>query len=679
MNAATMRTADAPTLEVQGLSVTLPLQAGALQAVRGIDLQLRRGETLCIVGESGSGKSMTSLALMGLLPARARRDAQRLRFDGEDLRDAGEQRMQALRGDRIAMVFQEPMTALNPAYTIGNQLVEGLLHHQPATTHAQATQRAIALLETCGIGRAGDRMGQYPHQLSGGLRQRVMIAMALMTEPDLLIADEPTTALDATIQAQILDLLRKLQRELSLAILLITHNFEVVRRIGDRVAVMYAGEIVETGSTEDVLARPVHPYTRALLACIPSGSHHAKGQRLGFLPGTVPSLLGPLQGCQFRNRCALATPQCEQSVPRQQVGDGHHYLCVVPPQAMPAATSAEAAPAAATAVAPAVAPAQDTAMAAITLDRVEVRYSVSKGMFASKASLQALRGISLQVRRGEVLGIVGESGSGKSTLARIVLGLEQATAGEVRLQGQPVLQMGRVQRARAVQPIFQDPYSSLNPRRTLAATIRLPLDIHGIGTPDERDARVRELMALCGLPPRLAQSLPSQLSGGQRQRVAIASALVLRPEIVVCDEPTSALDVSVQAQVLNLLQDLKAELALTYVVISHDLNVIRCLADRVAVMYLGAVVELRPAASLFAAPAHPYSQVLLAATTHEAPAAAVTGEFPNPLSPPSGCAFHPRCPRAAERCRSERPTLRGTVDGEVACHFPLTEAAHASV
>ena len=653
------------TLEVRNLAVSIPLLSGELHAVRGIDFYVNRGETLCIVGESGCGKSMTSLALMGLLPAHARRTAASIRFRGEELAGAGEQRMQALRGDRMAMIFQEPMTALNPAYTIGEQLVEGVLQHKPGTDRAAATARAIALLETCGIGEAGRRLRQYPHQLSGGLRQRVMIAMALMCEPDLLIADEPTTALDATIQAQILDLLSRLQRDLSLAVILVTHNFEVVRRIGDRVAVMYAGEVVETGSTADVLANPAHPYTRALLSCIPAEGPRQPGERLGYLPGTVPSLVGDLRGCQFRNRCALASAACEGTIPRHWAGAAHDYLCVIPSEAMPRRAILADTPSTASSAAMA-----GIARPAIELRDVAVTYSVSNGMFAPHGNLHALRGVNLTLFSGQVLGVVGESGSGKSTLARIVLGLEAATTGTVLLNGLPVREHGRAERARIVQPIFQDPYSSLNPRRTLASTIRLPLDIHGIGSGPERAAAVKRMMDLCGLPMRLADALPAQLSGGQRQRVAIASALVMKPEIVVCDEPTSALDVSVQAQILNLLQDLKAELNLTYVVISHDLNVIRCLADRVAVMYLGAIVEDRPADELFAAPAHPYSQMLLAATLHAVGRAAVVGEFPNPLRPPPGCAFHPRCARAEEVCRAEAPLLRGFGDGQVACHFP---------
>jgi peptide/nickel transport system ATP-binding protein len=665
MNAVAPPTPVRDTLRAQGLEVDIALAAGTLHAVRGVDLHVARGETLCIVGESGCGKSMTALALMGLLPPRARYTATSIRLQEQEIAHAPESRLQQLRGDRMAMVFQEPMTALNPAYTIGNQLVEGLLQHQPSMTHARATARAVGLLETCGIGEAARRLHQYPHQLSGGLRQRVMIAMALMTEPDLLIADEPTTALDATIQAQILDLLKELQQKFSLAIILITHNFEVVHRIGNRVAVMYAGKIVETGTKDEVIGDPRHPYTRALLSCVPSESGYRPGQRLGYLPGAVPSLVGTLQGCQFRERCDKAQAQCTQAIEWQTVNDAHGYQCVITPDT-PWAASAGTRPANATATR-----GESDAAVAIALRSVTVTYPVSNGLFAAKGRLQALRGIDLQVRSGQALGIVGESGSGKSTLARVMLGLEQPTSGDVLLMGQSVASHGRAARASIVQPIFQDPFSSLNPRRTLAATIRLPLDIHGIGTSAERDAAVARMMDLCGLPARLAQALPSQISGGQRQRVAIASALVLRPRIVICDEPTSALDVSVQAQILNLLIELRSELNLTYVVISHDLNVIRCLADRVAVMYLGSVVEERPAQALFERPAHPYSQMLLSAALHDAASTAVIGEFPNPLHPPSGCAFHPRCARAHEICHSQAPRIHLHGDGATACHFPL--------
>ena len=655
--------ASAAVLDVQGLTVDLPVAGGSLHAVRGVDLRVGRGETLCLVGESGSGKSMTALSLMALLPARATRQARRLALLGQDLLAADEAHMRELRGHRVAMVFQEPMTALNPAWTIGEQLVEGLLRHVPGTPRAEATARAVQLLQTCGVGEAARRLGQYPHQLSGGLRQRVMIAMALMTGPELLIADEPTTALDATIQAQILDLLRSLQREFSLALLLVTHNFEVVRRIADRVAVMYAGEVVESGPVDAVLQSPAHPYTRALLACAPSALH---GGRLASLPGTVPTLVGALSGCQFRNRCRWAEAACAAEVPQRQRADGHVYRCVRAPDAPDAAASADEAHPAATAAAPAEASSVD----ALAAHDLHAHYPVPLGPLRRKARLHALRGVSLRLPKGASLGIVGESGSGKSTLARMLLGLESPSGGTVSLFGRAVGDYARAERALRVQPVFQDPYGSLNPRRSVAATVRLPLDIHGIGQPSERDALVRRMLAQCGLPERLAGALPAQLSGGQRQRVAIASALVMRPGLLVCDEPTSALDVSVQAQIVNLLNDLRAELGLSLVVISHDLGVIRRLSERIAVMYLGSVVEQRRTDALFAAPAHPYTELLLSAAAPAGRSDTPGAEFPDPLAPPPGCAFHPRCPHASERCRREAPPLRALPDGEVACHHP---------
>jgi peptide/nickel transport system ATP-binding protein len=653
-----------PVLEVADLAVAIPTRAGVLHPVRGVGLELARGDALCIVGESGSGKSMTALALMNLLPPSARRSARCLRLLSEELAEAGEPRMRALRGDRVAMIFQEPMTALNPAYTIGEQMVEGLLYHRAGTTRAEAARRAVELLETCGIAQAKLRLRQYPHQLSGGLRQRVMIAMALMSEPALLIADEPTTALDVTIQAQILALLARLQRDFALAIILITHDLGVVRRFGQRVAVMYAGEIVETQPTEALFARPMHPYTRALLACSPTAAERARpGERLGFLPGTPPHLVGDLAGCQFRTRCSLAQAECAGSIPKRPV-EGGFYRCVVPP-----AGAADAARARAEAQAVAARALGDEP--AIELGGVAVDYRVSAGLFAARRTLHALRGVDLALRRGEVLGIVGESGCGKSTLARVMLGLERPSAGTVRILGRDVGQYERRKLARAIQPVFQDPYSSLNPRKTVATIIRAPLDVHGIGDAAARRAAVRAMMELCGLPARLAGAYPSQLSGGQRQRVAIASALVMKPAIVVCDEPTSALDVSVQSQILNLLHDLRAELGLTYVVISHDLAVIRHLAERIAVMYLGKIVEEGPAAEILAAPRHPYAEMLLDASL--APAARLekaSGEYPNPLAPPAGCGFHPRCPHAMDRCRTEAPALEAAGPGRrSACHL----------
>lgn len=657
-------TISSSTLDVRDLNVTIHTPLGPLAAVRDVSLNVNAGETLCIVGESGSGKSMTSLALMGLLPPAATPKATHLRFGDHDLTVGGTHAIEKLRGDRIAMIFQEPMTALNPAWSIGEQMVEGLMHHKPSLSRVQATARAIELLDACGIADPEPRLSQYPHQLSGGLRQRVMIAMALMTEPDLLIADEPTTALDRTISAQILALLKDLQKRLNLAIILVTHDFDVVRDVADRICVVYAGQVVESGTRAQVLGQPGHPYTRALLSCVPN-SDADSDSRLGFLPGVVPSLINSDDGCQFRARCALAHDGCARLVPVSTEVDRQTIRCTLTLEDInnryrdpvpPAAAKAEVC--------------DDTqTLPALEVKGVVQTYDVRKGLFGAKGQVHALRGIDLDVRKGEVLGLVGESGSGKSTLARALLGVEAPASGAVLINGTPISMVDRKRRARLVQPVFQDPYSSLNPRRTVEETIRLSLDIHGIGSRDDRMSKVKSMMDLCGLPARTAANYPAQMSGGQRQRVAIASALVLRPEILICDEPTSALDVSVQAQILNLLKDLRAEFQLTFVMISHDLNVIRAMSDRVAVMYFGRIVEAGQGKDLFHAPKHPYTKLLLG-KLGQGEESRKALDFPNPLKPPQGCSFAGRCPRAQAICAIDDPQLTKAGPQSAACHFP---------
>ncbi len=597
-----------PVLAVQDLHVTLPVARGAvLQAVRGVSFSVERGETLCLVGESGCGKSTAALSVCGLLPAGAVRSGA-IRLFGEDLANASAARMAALRGRQIAMIFQDPLTSLNPAFPIGNQLIEGLLHHEPGVTRKSAVARAIALLATCGIMQPEQRLRQYPHQLSGGMRQRVTIAMALMTRPALLLADEPTTALDVTIQAQILKLLQRLQREFDLALILITHDLAVVRQVANQVAVMYAGEIVERAPAAQLFDQPRHPYTRALLSCVP-GIDTVPRSRLGQLPGQVPSLIGRLEGCQFRARCGWGSPACSGPVPLRAEGADRYYRCVFNAEAR--AADGQVAPTEA-AVQERCAPPVDSA-AAIELRGVDKTYRLERGPFARHAPFAALRAIDLTIALGSVLGIVGESGCGKTTLSRIMLGMQPPTRGTVSLMGQPIESLARLQRARWIQPVFQDPYASLNPRQSIGSIIRAPLEVHGIGSSQERTAKVRQIMDACGLPARLLHAYPAQLSGGQRQRVAIASALVMRPRIIVCDEPTSSLDASVQSQILNLLLDLRREFALTYVLISHDLAVIRHMADRIVVMRQGEIVEHGPGRAIFSHPEHPYTRALLAA------------------------------------------------------------------
>ncbi|HET7633574.1 MAG TPA: ABC transporter ATP-binding protein [Burkholderiales bacterium] len=649
----------AQALRVSGLSVSIPLASGTLQAVRNINLVLRPGQTLGVVGESGSGKSITALAIMKLLPPAARRSAGAIRLGSTDLMAADERELaMAVRGKRIGMIFQEPMTSLNPVYTIGRQLIETMtLRGEVSATAAEA--RAVFLLEKVGLPDPRSRLGQYPHQLSGGQRQRVMIAMALMNEPELLIADEPTTALDVTIQAQILRLLADLQREFGMSMILITHDLGVVARVADRVAVMYAGEIVETGTVAEVLSDPRHPYTRGLLACVPDTGNGENPRRLGSIPGIVPSMIGDTTGCAFASRCPRVVARCRVAhPPRRDLGPERSFLCFDPrttdANASAVITDNETA---VPRIAPGATAAADTILA---VRDVSCTFRVRRGFFGRPRPLRAVDHVDLDVRRGEVLALVGESGCGKTTLSRIMLGSQRIDSGDVMLDGTLLSALPDKQRARRIQPIFQDPYSSLNPRRTISEIIAQPLRVHGIGDAASRLAQTERMMDLVGLPRRLFHSYPSQLSGGQRQRAAIARAIIMAPDLLICDEPTSALDVSVQSQILNLLLDLRDELHLTYLFITHNLSIVRYLADRIAVMYFGQIVELGDKHAVLENPRHPYTRALLKSILSITPGAGIPdaglgADFPNPLDVPRGCRFHPRCPLADDRCRNEVP------------------------
>jgi peptide/nickel transport system ATP-binding protein len=668
-----------PLLEVANLHVSIPLAEGVLHAVRGIDLSLERAQTLGIVGESGSGKSLTALALMRLLPSRARLSAERLALSGLDLTVLSEARLaREVRGSRLAMIFQEPMTSLNPVYTIGRQLTETMRLHGECTQE-EATERAVRLLERVGIAGAARRLGQYPHQFSGGQRQRVMIAMALMNDPELLIADEPTTALDVTVQAQILRLLADLQQEFGMALILITHNLGMVARVADRVAVMYAGQFVEWGPTDSIFRAPMHPYTHGLLASLPPDGPSEPGTRLGSIRGIVPSLVGEIRGCAFAQRCDHARHECLDSAPPLRMLElGQTYRCVLTPadERVSASPSERAAAAQRSRH-------ERSGAALLSAENVSVSFAVKRGLFGAPRQLRAVDDVTLEIRRGDILALVGESGSGKTTLARLLLGLLPPQRGSVRLEGMDVATLRARDVARRVQPIFQDPYSSLNPRRTLAEIIRRPLEIHGIGTSAERRDKVARMMARVGLPARLQHNYPNQLSGGQRQRVAIARAIIMEPQLVICDEPTSALDVSVQAQILNLLLDLRETLGLTYLIITHDLAVVRQMATRVAVMYLGEIVETGEASDLFGTPRHPYTQALLASALTVTPGAGIPdnrigSSFPNALELPTGCRFHPRCPAALPICAQTPAPIIGEHAAFVRCHLHASAASRAA-
>ena len=587
-------------LEVKDLRVRLPVSSGWLYAVHDVSFRLEPGEALGIVGESGSGKSMTALALMRLVPRGAEVSAARLQMGDDDLLHMPERRFaDTVQGPRIAMIFQEPMTSLNPVYTIGRQMTEATVRLGRMGQRA-ARKRAVALLDRVGIPEPEARLNQYPHQLSGGQRQRVMIAMALMLDPKLLIADEPTTALDVTVQAQIMALLADLRRELGMAMILITHDLAVVSQTADRVVVMYGGEIMEAGSAVGVMAAPRHPYTGALLRAIPT--IEGPRQRLAAIPGTFEARMAPPTNCVFAPRCAEALEVCTKERPPLQGDDAHWARCVLAVPEHRAAAELK--------VLPGVGPEVLEAPLMIDARGITKTFRLSGGMFRTQRVIRAVDDVTLSVRSGETVALVGESGSGKTTLARVILGLIEPTAGEVLLQGRSIVGMSDTERARLVQPIFQDPYSSLNPRRTVAEIIARPLQLHGVDA-KARMLRAREMMDVVRLPTRLLHSYPLHLSGGQRQRVAIARAMINRPELLICDEPTSALDVSVQAQILNLLSDLQHEFGLTTLIITHDMAVVHQLANRVVVLLDGKLVEEGPAERVFTHPQAEYTRTLL--------------------------------------------------------------------
>ncbi|MFB7234166.1 ABC transporter ATP-binding protein [Streptomyces sp. NPDC056269] len=625
-----------PLLEVQGLDVefTTP-DGGRLHAVRDVSFTLRRGETLAVVGESGSGKSTTALALLGMLPGTGRISGGSVRLDGEDLVTAGEDRLRAVRGARIGMIFQDPMTALNPVLTIGRHLDEVLRAHagpsraagaRTGPAHAAPARaadaplrrgrtarraRAVELLRLVGIPDPERRLDDHPHQFSGGQRQRILIAMALAGEPDILLADEPTTALDATVQDQILTLLGELTRSTGTAVVLITHNMGVVARACERVLVMYGGTVVEDGPTAEVLTRPRHPYTAGLLAAVPRLSAPS-GTRLTGIPGTPPDLSLPLAGCAFAARCALAEDRCGTTAP-PLVAVGGAPGSTVRAACLPAAEHAEPLP-------PPPPPARidRPAPGAVVLAAEGVRKTYRSG----RRRFTALDDVSLTLAAGETLGIVGESGSGKSTLARVLAHAHPADTGRVLLDGRDVTRPGRAELhavRRRVQMVFQDPYASLNPRMTVGEIVAEPLRAFGIGTPADRPARVAELLRLVGLDPAAADRHPRSFSGGQRQRIGIARALAPQPAVLICDEPVSALDVSVQAQIVGLLTDLQRDLGLALVFIAHDLAVVRQVSHRIAVMHGGRIVETGGADELCERPRDPYTRALLAAAPEPVP------------------------------------------------------------
>jgi peptide/nickel transport system ATP-binding protein len=691
----------------------------AQEVVGQVSLRIGAGETVCLVGESGSGKTLTALSMLRLVRDRgAEITGGEVRLDGRDLVTLTPAEISALRGRRIAMVFQEPMTAFDPLFTIGDQIMEVVRRHK-RVSRAQARREALVLLERVHIPDAEAQLRQYPHQLSGGMRQRAMIAMALSCGPDLLVADEPTTALDVTIQAQILLLLKDLQRDTGMSVVLITHDLGIAAEIADRIVVMYAGRVVEEAPVHALFARPLHPYTRGLLqSVVPLDSQRAS--RLPTIRGASPSAGEFPSGCRFHPRCPQATARCAAEEPRlapapvwpsspdpgpaagraagSDLGghDQRKVACWHPdpsgvaivkpsPQPSPQPSPVWSAPSRAAEV---VVEPKKPLIEAIRLVK---QFRLPGRLLGARRDVRPVDDVSLQIEAGETFGLVGESGSGKSTLGRLLLQLETPTSGRIRFDGQDLgryvgrdatsdgpgqTRQHRRSAQREMQMVFQDPYGSIDPLWSAGEIIAEPLRAHTRLGASERRARVLELMEQVGLDPAWYQRAPHAFSGGQRQRIGIARAIALHPRFIVADEAVSALDVSVQSQIVNLLQELKERLQLTYLFIGHGLNIIRHLSDHVGVMYLGRLVELGPVDDVFLRPAHHYTRALLAAIPVPDPGrrqqvAPLPGEIPSLADPPPGCRFHTRCPAATELCQTVLPELvQIGPKHQVACHFP---------
>jgi peptide/nickel transport system ATP-binding protein len=659
-------------LEVRNLVTQFATASGVVHAVNGVSFQLYRGERLAIVGESGSGKSAMAMSLVRLLAFPGRVVSGEVLIGGRDVMGLSEKELNSIRGAEIGTIFQDPMSSLDPVMRIADQMVPPIMRHL-GLSKVDAHDLALAWLDRVGIPDARQRIGAYPFEMSGGMRQRVMIAMALSCKPRLVIADEPTTALDVTIQAQIVELLKELTAETGTSMLFITHDLGLVARFAHKVAVMYAGRLVEIGSAVDIFARPRHPYSQSLLRTIPDAAG-GRRQRLMQIPGIPPDMRIPIAGCAFRPRCAAATEQCVTTAPGLTGrGRGHAAACWQPAGLgdVPATAAVTASVARGRTPVPAspVAARQDV-FEINNLHKQFARTSVLP--WKKPVTVRAVNGVSLRLKRGETLGIVGESGCGKSTLARLLLGLDEPTAGQIYVSGE-------------TQMVFQDPYSSFNPKMKISSIIEEPLVVRGKGNRAERRAKVHSLISQVGLDENFLERYPSELSGGQRQRVAVARALALDPTVVVADEPTSALDVSVRAQIINLLCDLKEQLGVSFVFISHDLLTVRHVSDRIAVMYLGEVVEHGPADEIFEQPMHPYTRALLDAIPLPDPIREadrsihpISGELPSPFDIPVGCAFASRCPQVQDRCRIEKPAGNMVLPRRnAACHFPISDPESA--
>ncbi len=652
-------------LEIKNLKTWFTTEEEIVRAVDGVSFDIIRGKTFALVGESGCGKSMTALSIMKLVPEPAGRIISgQILLEGEDLCGLSEVEMRGLRGSRISMIFQEPMTSLNPVMTIGYQVRETLEMHM-RLNRKMAKDRAIELLDLVGIPDPRLRYDEYPHQISGGMKQRVMIAMALSGEPNLLIADEPTTALDVTIQAQILDLLRRLQEEQGMAILLITHDLGVVSEMADQVAVMYAGEVVEMSDRVPFFKSPQHPYSQKLLRALPG--RKKRGNVLETIQGTVPPLSKVFKGCRFVNRCDFAWDRCAQAIPQWTYLEARGMRCHLAETALKQ-EGQQVSIAPQIEVSLPVEPGQKGGNGPLLqISNLKVHFPIQRGFFKRVVGhVKAVDGISLNIDAGKTVALVGESGCGKTTAGKAIMQLIPQTSGSVLFEKADLSKLPGEQlrqKRRDFQIIFQDPYSSLNPRMLIGDILKegaLALKIEGYR--DKKEDWIDQLLEQVGLSPDAKQRYPHEFSGGQRQRICIARVLAVRPKLVVCDEPTSALDVSVQAQVLNLLKKLQIDFGLAYLFITHDLSVVEYFAYEVAVMYLGRIVEYGRVAEVLSNPKHPYTKALLSAVPQIDPRnkrviIQVEGDLPSPINPPKGCFFHPRCPQAMPICKKEYPPL----------------------
>lgn len=676
-------------LKVDQLRTHFKTPAGIARAVDGVSFALDRGETLAIVGESGCGKTVLATSILRLFRhSNAFHPTGEIFYNGVDLLKVSPMGMETIRGRNIAMIFQEPMAALNPVWRIKDQIAEPILKHLNKT-RSEAYADAYELLKRLGVPSPERVMETYPHTLSGGMRQRVAIAMALSCKPDILIADEPTTALDVTVQAQILGLIRGMQQELGMAVIMITHDLGIVNEVADRVVVMYSGKAIETGTTNAVLFSPKHPYTEKLVAAVPSLDN--SGERLAAIHGQVRAATRFVEGCRFAERCAHAQGPCFESTPPDLLGSATHRVACYLYDETKQLKRRDDETIEAKVASPTSNFQPNTAL--LRLDHLKTWFPVHAGLLQRHiADVKAVDDISLEIREGKTLALVGESGCGKSTLGQTILRLVHATAGRVVYLGSgtetDILRANRAELKalrRDLQIIFQDPFASLNPRFSVREIIEEGLKIH---QPNKGDAdrlnAMEEILEEVGLPRESLVRYPHEFSGGQRQRIAIARAMILRPKILILDEATSALDVSIQAQVLNLLKDLQQRYGMTMIFITHNLGVVRYIASQVAVMYLGKIVEFGETTEIMAHPKHPYTEKLIGSIPRLIPGAKLSeplpGDVPSSITPPSGCAFHPRCAKFRSQtsnnsyvnCTNVIPALGNSPSGQnlVSCHHP---------